>query len=524
MTTTTTTAAAPAVATSLPYSPSSPISTSTTTAAAVATAAATTTARETYWPLGKVAFSLLPLSGTYTRRATVVEEVVDGSMWTMDQIQGVVNVNVPVRMVVVKLSSASGGGLWIHNPLAPTPQLLSYVRDLASIHGPVRHIVLGSVALEHKATFGPFAQYFPRATVWVQRGQWSFPIQLPIEYLGVVQGNDRLRTLPSSQYLHGERSLDDELRSISVEGGGSNARYWAGKSPVPEWTADIDYETLEPIHFRSVGAYSENAFFHKATRTLIVTDAVCSVTSAPPPIVEEDPRALLYHSRDSIRDEVVDDEATRRRGWRRMVQFGLVFFPSQIDVVPLGRAVSEARRLDGENPSTKKLGEGAIPFGGSLYPWTWHDGDADIENFNAISRGGKLFCPPILTKLILDREPERALEWVDRIVGRFDFARVIPGHLNNYVKADRREFAMAFDPLRSDARQPGGRAYPQRALAEDLALLQEASDILTQFGIVDPSRVCDLEMARQVGRFRKFQLPNSRPNNLNNIDVKRTVG
>ena len=94
MTTTTTTAAAPAVATSLPYSPSSPISTS------------TTTARETYWPLGKVAFSLLPLSGTYTRRATVVEEVVDGSMWTMDQIQGVVNVNVPVRMVVVKVRSA----------------------------------------------------------------------------------------------------------------------------------------------------------------------------------------------------------------------------------------------------------------------------------------------------------------------------------------------------------------------------------------------------------------------------------
>jgi hypothetical protein len=60
-------------------------------------------ARETYWPLGKVAFSLLPLSGTYTRRATVMEEVVPGTVWTMDQIQGVVNVNVPVRMVVIKV-------------------------------------------------------------------------------------------------------------------------------------------------------------------------------------------------------------------------------------------------------------------------------------------------------------------------------------------------------------------------------------------------------------------------------------
>jgi hypothetical protein len=215
--------------------------------------------------------------------------------------------------------------------------------------------------------------------------------------------------------------------------------------------------------------------------------------------VAEDPRALLYHSRNSILDDVVDDDATRRRGWRRMVQFGLVFFPSQIDVVPVGRALSEARTLDSSSPSTAKLGEGAIPFGGSLYPWTWRGDDADDKNFDAISRGGALFCPPILTKLILDREPGRALEWVDRIVSRFEFDRVVPGHLNNYVKADKREFASAFDSLRSsDAK---GRYPQQRALPEDLALLQEASDVLTQLGIVDPSRVCDLEMARKVGRF-----------------------
>ena len=79
--------------------------------------------RATYWPLGKVAFSLLPLAGTYTRRATVLEtvctanderrdgremtkssDVANGRVWTLDQIQGVVNVNVPVRMVVIKVS------------------------------------------------------------------------------------------------------------------------------------------------------------------------------------------------------------------------------------------------------------------------------------------------------------------------------------------------------------------------------------------------------------------------------------
>ena len=42
-------------------------------------------------------------NGTYTSRATVKETLVEDSIWTVDQIQGVVNVNVPVGMVVVKV-------------------------------------------------------------------------------------------------------------------------------------------------------------------------------------------------------------------------------------------------------------------------------------------------------------------------------------------------------------------------------------------------------------------------------------
>lgn len=395
--------------------------------------------------------------------------------------------NKQTRNNYAKLSPAAGGGLWIHNPLAPTPQLISYVRQLEKLHGPVRHVVLGTVALEHKATLGPFSQYFPEATVWLQPGQWSFPVQLPLEFLGVVQTDDKLRILPSSEYLHGEKSLEEELKSLP------RYRYWAKKSPVPEWTADIDYETLGPLIFQSVGAYSESAFFHKPTKSLIVTDCVCSVTKDPPKIIEEDPRALLFHARDGIDEVIADDIATRRKGWRRMVQFGLVFFPSQIDITPAGQAIRESAKVD---PSMAMLGEGAVP-GGKLYPWTWH-GDADAANFDVISNGGKLFCPPILTKLILDREPARTLEWVGRIVRRFDFTHVIPGHLNNYVKAGRGEFDRAFDPLRSN---PEVKVYPQRVLAEDLALLQEASDLLTDFGVVAKSQVCDLEAARRVGRF-----------------------
>lgn len=83
----------------------------TTNAATAATVPATLATppqlRATTWPLGKVAFSLLPLAGTYTRRATVMETLVEdgkrGNIWTFDQVQGVVNVNVPVRMTVIKV-------------------------------------------------------------------------------------------------------------------------------------------------------------------------------------------------------------------------------------------------------------------------------------------------------------------------------------------------------------------------------------------------------------------------------------
>ena len=109
----------------------------------IASAATEVSPDLTSWPLGKVAFSLLPLAGTYSRRATVEKEVIPNIMWTYDQIQGVVNVNVPVRQVVIKLSPEAGGGLFVHNPVAPTKQLITMMSDLEKRHGPVRHIVLG---------------------------------------------------------------------------------------------------------------------------------------------------------------------------------------------------------------------------------------------------------------------------------------------------------------------------------------------------------------------------------------------
>lgn len=44
--------------------------------------------------LGRIAFSLLPLSPeTVGRRKTILTEVVKDELWTLDQLQGIINVN-----------------------------------------------------------------------------------------------------------------------------------------------------------------------------------------------------------------------------------------------------------------------------------------------------------------------------------------------------------------------------------------------------------------------------------------------
>ena len=54
-------------------------------------------------------------------------------------------------MSIVKLS---GGGLFILNPIAATRELLDMVHELEKQHGPVKHVVLSTVAIEHKTYCG----------------------------------------------------------------------------------------------------------------------------------------------------------------------------------------------------------------------------------------------------------------------------------------------------------------------------------------------------------------------------------
>ena len=84
------------------------------------------------------------------------------------------------------------------------------------------------------------------------------------------------------------------------------------------------------IFLLGIGGFGDTAFFHRETKTLLVTDAVIRVDNEAPEIIQEDPRALLYHSRDFMTEIVEDTPKNRQKGWRRMVLFGLTFQPAGI--------------------------------------------------------------------------------------------------------------------------------------------------------------------------------------------------
>lgn len=86
-----------------------------------------------------------------------------------------------------------------------------------------------------------------------QRSQWSWPINLPVQFFGIF---------PTGV-------LDNN-------------------SSTP-WAGELEHKVF--LSSVGIGPYIEAAFFHKATKTLLVTDAVISVPSNPPEVGSERRRA-----------------------------------------------------------------------------------------------------------------------------------------------------------------------------------------------------------------------------------------
>jgi hypothetical protein len=123
----------------------------------------------------------------------------------------------PTRMTLVRLSD---GGLWVCSPIELTDALAGEIKTL----GPVQHLV--SPNKIHHLFLGQWAQAWPEAKLWASPGLAR-----------------RRRDL----------SFDGEL----------------GDAAEPAWERDIDQ-----LIFRGSFALEEVVFFHRASRSAIITDLV----------------------------------------------------------------------------------------------------------------------------------------------------------------------------------------------------------------------------------------------------------
>jgi Domain of unknown function (DUF4336) len=338
----------------------------------------------------------------YSQRRTIRREVAADNIWTFEQVQGIFYVVVPIRMTAIKLA---GGGLLVYAPVAPTGECLALVNELVALHGEVKYIILPTISgLEHKVFVGPFARQFPQAQVWVAPDQWSFPLNLPLSWLGLPPDRTQILPVDSRQTPFGD---------------------------------EFDYAILETIDL-GPGQFAEVAFFHRRSRTLLVTDTIVSLPTTPPTILELEPYPLLFHARDRASDPIVDTPAHRITGWQRICLFALYFQPSVLKIRNWGQTLGSAFAA----PARGK----ASYFG--IYPFDWQ---LDWQQkFVELQGNDRLFVAPILQTLILNRAPQQTIAWADR-VAQWNFDRIIPCHFEAPIITTPSAFRAAFSFLESQS-------------------------------------------------------------------------
>lgn len=339
-----------------------------------------------------------PLYGEATRKT--VKYPIGENIWALEQNLELGPLETPLRCVVIRLNN---GSLWVHAPLAPTEEFFQLVESCGET---VSHVVVPTYALEHKVFVKDALIRWQNASLWTSPGQFSFPIQ----------------SMP-----------DDIVFGKSVSGVLSMSDVDTTSQKIP-WIDEIQYETLVAGTFQIGGSptkFYETAFFHKRSKSLIVTDSVAQVPLRIPEL--SDPDKLLLVSKRSTADPQPDDTPEARQiGWEKTALLVSYFFPEHEELDP--------------------------DAGFGVVTWTdgWHD------NFNALA--GRLLVPPVVRTLIYAQNPMKVREWVNRVVARWEFEQIVPAHFQAPIKASPREFEKVFAFLEDDNIDP----FPANDLARGL--------------------------------------------------------
>ncbi|MBD2667277.1 hypothetical protein B6N60_04758 [Richelia sinica FACHB-800] len=385
--------------------------------------------RDWSWPF----WPALPLY-PYGQRRTIRREIVKDTIWTFEQVQGILYTIVPIRMTVIKLQA---GGLLVYAPVAPTRECVRLVKELAIKHGEVKYILLPtSSGLEHKIFVGPFAKKFPQALVYVAPHQWSFPFNLPLSWFGFPQKRTFVLPEDSDQAPFGN---------------------------------EFNYTILDINLGR--GSFVEVALLHKASGYLLVTDTIVSIPENPPEILHLYPEPLLFHARENAQQPLEDNEFNRRQGWQRIAIFATYFRPSAVEISSL-QAMWKAAKTAPDRSAK-------VYFG--FYPFRWQDNWQ--STFAALHGQGRPFVAPILQILILPQAPQQVLAWAETIAN-WDFQHIISCHFDAPIHTNGNQFRQAFSFLEK---------YPQYnhdkpLLEADLQFIKNLEADLLRRGIATPAK------------------------------------
>jgi hypothetical protein len=157
--------------------------------------------------------------GVYHR---VVLERLDEGLWVAAMPLSFMGLRLGTRMTVVRLA---GGDLWVHSPIAPSPDLRREVDAL----GPVGHLVAPN--LYHHRFLDSWRAAYPDAI------------------------------------LHGPKALARKRKDLTLSAALEDARAasWAGE--------------LAPVHVEGC-ALDETVFVHRATRTVVSSDLTENFTTS----------------------------------------------------------------------------------------------------------------------------------------------------------------------------------------------------------------------------------------------------
>ena len=357
-------------------------------------------------------FPLVPLLSRRTTRT----ELVPGQVWAFEQEQGIgfgLGVSTNVRMTVIKLRD---GSLWVHDPIAPTEECVELLKEIG---GEVKHACLSTTQYEHKIFAPAFTRKFPKCELWIVPGQFSFPLPLPNAFLG----------------LFPKGTLGDP-------------------SKPPPWSDEIETELLflPPLFWHNY-TYSEAAFYHKDTESILVTDAAVYVGETAPGIIPEDDLEDLgsdecftirllklgnYRGGRNITSPNIPANQRDERitnGWKRMALFSLFIAPDAKNIL---------------NPES---------------------------SFRGLA--GKFVVSPIVFNVVFQFYRKEVAEWAQK-VSQWNAKRVIASHFPVPESATGEDFLAAFEFAKSPKAVP-----PEYVDAEnDLASLNLVVRILQAINAV----------------------------------------